>query len=40
MRDQPGMLKGIEVPFSLGNLLDNEKEAEDFANNAQKLVQK
>ncbi len=40
MRDQPGMLKGIEVPFSLGNLLDNEKEAEEFANNAQKLVQK
>ncbi|TDG13374.1 glutathione S-transferase [Seongchinamella unica] len=40
MRDQPGMAAGIEVPFSLGNLLEDEKEAEAFANNAQKLVQK
>lgn len=40
MRDQPGMAAGLEVPFSLGNLLEDEKEAEAFASNAQKLVQK
>lgn len=39
MREQPGMTAGIEVPFSLGNLLENEKEAQDFANNAQKTLQ-
>ncbi len=39
MRDQPGMATGIEVPFSLGNLLDNEKEADKFASNAQKTLQ-
>ena len=44
MRDQPGMAKGIEVPFSLGNLLEedqwNEEEAEKFIGNAQKMLQK
>ena len=44
MRDQPGMAKGIEVPFSLGNLLEedqwNEGEAEKFIGNAQKMLQK
>jgi GSH-dependent disulfide-bond oxidoreductase len=40
MRDQPGMSKGIDVPFSLGNLLDDEEEAEKFANNARNLLQK
>ena len=40
MRDQPGMLKGIEVPFSLGNLLEDEAEAEKFASNARNLLQK
>ncbi len=40
MRDQPGMLTGIEVPFSLGNLLENEAEAEKFASNARNLLQK
>ncbi|MDA0758982.1 MAG: hypothetical protein O2950_00040 [Proteobacteria bacterium] len=39
MRDQPGMATGIEVPFIIGNLLDNEKEAEKFASNAQKTIQ-
>jgi glutathione S-transferase len=39
MREQPGMTAGIEVPFSLGNLLENEKEAQDFANNAKKTLQ-
>lgn len=40
MRDQPGMAKGIEVPFSLGNLLDDEKEAEKFKDNAREMLQK
>ena len=40
MRDQPGMAKGLEVPFSLGNLLEDEEEAKAFAKNAQSLLQK
>jgi GST-like protein len=43
MRDQPGMATGIEVPFSLGNLLDEdegEEETEKFIVNAQKMLQK
>ena len=39
MREQPGMAAGIEVPFSLGNLLEDEKDAADFAKNAQKTLQ-
>jgi len=39
MRDQPGMAKGIEVPFSLGNLLKDKKEADKFADNAQNTLQ-
>ncbi len=30
MADQPGMQKGIEVPFSLGILLDDTEEQEKF----------
>ena len=41
MRDQPGMAKGIEVPFSLGNLLqEDEAETEKFIGNAQQMLQK
>lgn len=40
MYQQPGMTKGIEVPFSLGNLLDDEKEQKKFTDNAQTLLQK
>ncbi len=42
MAEQPGMAKGIEVPFSLGNLLDddNKNDKEEFAKNAQTLLQK
>ena len=40
MRDQPGMAAGIEVPFSLGNLLEDERQAKDFASNAQNILQK
>lgn len=40
MRDQPGMSRGLDVPFSLGNLLEDEEETKAFAKNAQKLLQK
>ena len=40
MKDQPGMSKGIEVPFCLDNLLEDEKEAEKFVSNAQSFLQK
>ncbi len=42
MRDQPGMAKGIEVPFNLEKLLkqNNEKAADDFVASAQKILQK
>ena len=40
MYQQPGMSKGLDVPFSLGNLLDDEKETEKFKSNAQNILQK
>ena len=40
MRDQPGMAKGLEVPFSLGNLLEDEEEVKAFTKKAQSLLQK
>ncbi|ARN75212.1 glutathione S-transferase family protein [Oceanicoccus sagamiensis] len=40
MFQQPGIAKGIEVPFSLGNLLDDDKDAEKFVDNAQDMLQK
>ena len=40
MKDQPGMSKGVEVPFKLGNLLNDKKETERFAKNAQKSLQR
>lgn len=40
MRDQPGMQAGLEVPFSLGNLLEDEEEAKNFASKARNLLQK
>lgn len=39
MQAQPGMAAGIEVPFRLGNLLEDEKEAAEFAKNARKTLQ-
>lgn len=39
MRDQPGMSTGIEVPFKIGNLLNDKKAEGDFASNAQKTIQ-
>lgn len=40
MHNQPGMSKGIEVPFSLGNLLEDEEEQEKFKSNAREMLQK
>jgi GST-like protein len=34
------MSKGIDVPFSLGNLLDDEEEQKKFTDNAQNILQK
>mgnify|MGYP001601332650 FL=1 len=41
MKEQPGMSAGIEVPFSLGNLLEDEDEEarKEFTDNAQKMLQ-
>ncbi len=39
MRDQPGMQAGIEVPFRIDNLLEDEEAAKEFASNAQKTLQ-
>jgi glutathione S-transferase len=40
MFTQPGMSKGIDVPFNLGNLLDDEEEQEKFKANAREMLQK
>jgi glutathione S-transferase len=40
MQEKPGMAKGIEVPFSLGNLLDDEDEQEKFKAKAREMLQK
>ncbi|PLW82449.1 glutathione S-transferase [Kineobactrum sediminis] len=40
MQTQPGLLKGTEVPFSLGNLLDDKEEQEKFTDKAQNILQK
>jgi glutathione S-transferase len=40
MFTQPGMSKGIDVPFSLGNLLDDEEEQEQFKAKAREMLQK
>ncbi|PCI32473.1 MAG: glutathione S-transferase [Alphaproteobacteria bacterium] len=40
MIKQPGMSKGIDVPFPMENLLKDEAKAEEFKKNARKLLQK
>jgi len=40
MYEQPGLKKGIEVPFSLGNLLDDKEQQESFKNEARNILQK
>ena len=38
MYDQPGMLKGTEVPVDIGGLLNDDKDQKEFIKNAQKMV--
>jgi GST-like protein len=38
MSEQPGMKAGINVPFSLGNLLDDEEEQEKFKDKARQTL--
>ena len=40
MYDQPGMSKGLEVPIKMERLLDDDKKANEFAKNAEKMVKK
>ena len=40
MYEQPGMLKGIKVPFDRESILKNDKDKEEFIKNAQKMVKK
>lgn len=40
MLGQQGMQKGLDVPFSLGNLLKDEKAQKEFTDNANKMLQK
>jgi GST-like protein len=38
MSEQPDMKAGIDVPFSLGNLLDDEEEQEKFKDKARQTL--
>ena len=40
MKEKPGLRKGIQIPESADNLLEDEQAARDFEKNAQKIVQK
>ena len=40
MYEQPGMLKGIKVPFDRESILKNDEDKEEFIKNAQKMVKK
>jgi len=40
MYQQPGMVKGIEVPVKIESMLDDEEKAKEFAKNAEKMVKK
>ena len=40
MHTQPGLQKGLEVPFSIDSLLNDEKAQKEFTDNAEKLLQK
>lgn len=40
MREQPGMQKGLEVPFSIDSLLEDEEAQKEFTQNANKMLQK
>ena len=38
--EQPGMLKGLEVPVKVENLLKDKKKAEEFSKGGGSIVQK
>ena len=40
MYEQPGMVKGIEIPVKIESMLDDEEKAKEFAINAEKMVKK
>ena len=40
MKEKPGLRKGIQIPESPGNLLEDAQAARDFEKNAQKILQK
>ena len=40
MYEQPGMVKGIEVPVKIESMLDDEEKVKEFAKNAEKMVKK
>ena len=40
MYEQPGMVKGIEVPIKIESMLDDDEKAKEFAKNAEKMVKK
>jgi glutathione S-transferase len=40
MYEQPGMVKGIEVPVKIESMLDDEEKAKEFVKNAEKMVKK
>ncbi len=40
MRERPACQRGVEVPFKLPDLAEDEKGAEEFAKNAQTILQK
>lgn len=39
MKEIPAMRKGVEVPFSIDSMLDDEKAMKEFTDNARKVVQ-
>jgi hypothetical protein len=39
MYKQPGMLEGIKVPFSVDNILSDDKKMKEFADRARKNLQ-
>ena len=39
MKEKPGLRKGIEVPFAIDSLLEDDKAAEEFKKNARKSLQ-
>ncbi len=40
MKARPGCQRGVEVPFKIPNLTEDQKGAEEFAKNAQSMLQK